>query len=56
VVGSAEELKTVSAKLVRIPKEFEVIPETRQVIPATYDKFGDVITFEWEVMMVACCI
>ena len=54
VVGSAKELKTVSAKkiiwkkdgaeMVLIPEAFEVIPA--ETVPAVYDGFGDMVKAE----------
>ena len=42
--------KKDGAKMVWIPGEFEVIPETREIIPATYDKSGDVVRGEHEIV------
>ena len=35
--------KKDGAKMVWIPGMFEVIPATREIIPTTYDKSGDVV-------------
>ena len=38
------------AKIVRIPEQFKITPATREVIEATYDKFGDVVREEHEIV------
>ena len=60
VVSSAKELKGIKAttiiwkkdgaKMVRIPEKFKINPATREVIEATYDKFGDLVSPEQEIV------
>ena len=38
------------AKMVLIPEVLEVTPSTREIIPTTYDKFGDVVREEHEIV------
>ena len=42
--------KKDGAKMVWIPGMFEVIPATREIIPTTYDKSGDVVRGEHEIV------
>ena len=55
---SAKELKGIKAKnitwqkdeakIVRIPEQFKITPATREVIAATDDEFGDIVSPERE--------
>jgi formylglycine-generating enzyme required for sulfatase activity len=42
--------KKDGAKMVLIPEVLEVTPSTREIIPTTYDKFGDVVREEHEIV------
>ena len=42
--------KKDGAKMVLIPEVLEVTPSTREIIPTTYDQFGDVVREEHEIV------
>ena len=44
--------KKDGAKMVLIPEVLEVTPSTREIIPTTYDKFGDVVRLEWDAFLI----